>query len=282
MNNLLVAFLFLLASTLPAAADAPRETVFDRVMQAGAIRCGYAIWDSAVYKDEKTGEMKGLVYDLVNVIGKRLNLKIAWAEEASWGTIVEGMHTGRYDMICTGLFATSGRAKVIDFSDPYFYLPVYLVARKDDARFDVSNETLNDPRYKIAVLDGELSSILAAQVFPKATVDSMSQLNDVPLLLKEVETKKADATVIEPETFLNYDAHNPGLLKIVDPAHPLSLMATTLGLPQNDLAFKRMIDVTVRELIFDGTVAALVKKYEKHDGTMLLPARPFQPTETQK
>ncbi|MBI3442141.1 MAG: amino acid ABC transporter substrate-binding protein [Proteobacteria bacterium] len=275
MKKLILTCLVLLALSASASA-AEKESVYDRVMRTGTIRCGYAIWTPVLFKDMNTGKLQGLTYDLMEQIGKRLNLKIEWAEETGWGTIVEGLHTGRYDMICTGIANSSARIKFIDFSAPAFFLPAYLVARKNDGIFDKNHDLLNNGKYKIAVLDGEISSIMAVQLYPKAALDSMPQTSDYSLLLKEVETKKADVTIIEPETFYQYEQHNPGILKIVDKSHPLNVLPASFGVPINDLAFKRMIDVTLSELIYDGTVAKLVKKYEKVPGSMLLPTRPYE------
>lgn len=269
--------LLLLCLSFPAHATDKKESVFDRIMRTKEIRCGYAVWDPALYIDGKTGEMKGFAYDLMEILGQRLDLKIIWAEETGWGTIVEGLHTGRYDMICTGLAASSARAKFIDFSTPYLYLPIYVVGRADDTRFDKGYGMLDDPQYKIAVLEGEMSAILARQLFPKATANAMPQIQDYSMLLKEVEAKKSDVTFVEPETFLNYTATNPGKLRIIDEARPLNTMPGTYGLPHNEPALRRMVDVTINEMIQDGTVAKLIHKYEKHPGTMLLPALPYQP-----
>lgn len=263
--------LLMLCLALPALA-AEKETVFERVTKTGTIKCGYALWVPILDKDAKTGEIKGMVKELMEEIGKRLSLKIDWAEESGWGTIVEGLHTGRYDMICAGLAISSARAKFIDFSTPLFFTPAHLITRHDDTRFDKNYDALNDPKNKIAVLDGEMSSILARQLFPQASLDSLSQTADYSLLLKEVETKKADASIIEPTTFMEYNEHNPGLLKIANRDNPLNVFPASLGLPLNDPAFKGMIDVTLKEMMHDGTIKNLIKKYEKYPGTMFLPS----------
>lgn len=266
----------LLIFSLPAVA-AEKESVFDRVTRTGTINCGYALWAPVLYKDAKTGDIKGLFYDVMTEAAKRLSLKVVWKEETAWGTIVEGLHTNRYDMICTGLAATSARAKFIDFSAPLFFSPIYLVARADDTRFDKDTDVLNDAKYKIGVLDGEISSIIAQQKFPQAAVTAMPQTADYSLLLKEVETKKADVTIIEIATFLEYEAHNKGKLKIIQRDRPLNVFAATLGVPIGDISIKHMMDTTLNEMMLDGTIAALIKKHEKFPGTMLLPTQPYQP-----
>ena len=274
MKNIFLALIILCLSAPAFAAE--KESTFDRVTRTQTIRCGYADWSPFLVKDPNTGKISGLFYDVMEQLGKRLNIKIDWTEEVGYGAIIEGLRAGRYDMICTALAQNSTRVKAVDFSMPLFFMPFYVISRKDDTRFDKTYDILNDPKYKLAVLDGELSSVMAAQFFPKATQDALSQTADLSLMLKEVETKKADVGFLEPVTFMDYEAKNPGLLKIVDKSRPLNMFAVSFLLPINDTPFKRMIDVTLNELVNDGTLTPLIKKYEKYPGTMLLPTPPYQ------
>lgn len=258
------------------AATSTKETAYERVLRTGKIRCGYAIWHPMLYKDLKTGEIKGISHDIMEEIGKRLNLKIEWSEEASWGTIVEGLVTNRYDMICVQLAASSGRVRVVDFSAPSFYMGGFMVVRKTDNRFGNDALKLNDPEYKIAVLEGEMSSIIVNQSFPKAKILAMSQMLDYSMLLKEVETGKADATLMEGYTFAGYDKNNPGKLKAIGMDKPVNIFPVSFGLPQDDLAFKRMFDITLEELVNDGSVDRIVKPYDIFPGTILRMPKPYE------
>jgi polar amino acid transport system substrate-binding protein len=272
MKHFLYAFLLLVSFSAQALADSP---VFDRVTKSGTVRCGYALWTPVLYKEANTGEIKGIVHDLMEEAGKRLDLKIEWAEETGWGTMVEGLMAGRYDIICTGVYHTSARAKFIDVGTPIFYSPLYVVVRKDDTRFDKDLGVLNDAAYKIAVLEGEVSSIAARQVFPKAAAPALPQMQDYSMLLKEVETGKADATLIEASTYKAYEAKNPGILKALEET-PVTVSPTGIGLPRQDPVFSSMMNVAFVELLNDGTVDRILKKYEEHPGAFLRVAKPYQ------
>ena len=261
--------LLLIMLALPAAAQDKSESVYARAVRTGSLRCGYALWAPILYQDMQTGTLAGFSYDVMNEIGKRLGLKIDWAEESAWGTLVEGLSTHRYDMICVAFGNTAARGKVIAFSAPLFYSPLYLVSRSSDKRFDKGYMLLNAPKYRIAVLDGEMSALFSARTLPLAATDALPQTADYAMLLKEVETKKADATFVTPETFAAYNAGNPGLLKLADPQHPVMILPVSFGLPIDDPALKNMMDVTVTEMINDGTVDRLLTKYEKYPGTFL-------------
>ncbi|MCF8495650.1 MAG: transporter substrate-binding domain-containing protein [Alphaproteobacteria bacterium] len=268
--------LILFLSILPLS-PAFAGKVYDRVMESGTIRCGYAMWTPILYAEPNTGELKGIFHDLMEEAGKRLGLKIEWAEETGWGTLVEGMATDRYDMLCTGLYHSTGRAKIIGFGLPVFYSPLHVAAKKEDMRFDRDVTALNNPAFKIVVLEGEISSIAARQIFPKAETAAMPQMQDYALILKEIETGKGDATLVEVETFKNYDAANPDKLKLV--GGPVSIFPTSVGLPRDDMAFGNMINTAIEELTNDGTIDRILKKHEKYPEAFLRVAKPYDAPE---
>ncbi len=281
MRSLILTLLLLGTFCLAGCRDegkteTSKGTTYDRVMQAGEIRCGYAMWAPALYKDVKADKITGIFYELMNEVGNRLDLKVVWAEESGWGTIVEGLNLGRYDMICAPLGHSSARAKFIAFGIPVFYTPMYGVVRLDDVRFDKDINKLNSEDYKIAVLDGELSSVTARQVFPEADTISLPQMNDYSGLLKEVEGNKADITLVEPSVFRTYEKTNPDKLKILDGGEPVNIFPVSVGFSRGDVEFKNMINVTLQELMNDGTAERMIQKYEEFPEAFVRPSKPYE------
>jgi len=271
----LIALVFVIAR--PAGHEttpAKQETVFDHVMKTHTIRCGYATWRPALYKDLQTGDIKGIAHDIMEEIGKKLDLKIEWPEETGWGTIVEGLHAHRYDMICTGMAESAGRARAVGFSKPFVYAPQYLVVRSDETRLKHSAD-LNDQAFRIAVLDGEVFSLTAPIQFPKAKIYSMPQLTDFSLMVQEVVLGKADSTGVGMSDYVHYNLSNPGKLKLLNKDEPLQVYPLVLGIPQNDVAMKTMIDAALDELINDGTVERITRGYVESPDELLLPAKSY-------
>ena len=260
----------------PAGNDvAPKqETAFERVMRTRTIRCGYAIWSPVLFKDMKTGEMHGITHDIMEEVGKKLDLRIDWAEEGGWGTIVEGLATRRYDAICNGMGVIGTRASAISFSTPIVYAPAYLVVRADETRIQ-KTEDVNNPAYNVAVLEGEAFSYLAPKKFPKAQIKTLPQNTDFSLVFQEVETGKADVTGVAYSDFIGYDKANSGKLKIVDPSNPPLVYAMAFGLPQGDVAFKTMIDAVLGELAADGAIERAIHAYSASPQEFLLPLKPY-------
>lgn len=274
---LIVALIALAVVTLRpvgnAVAPEKKETAFARVMRTHTIRCGYAVWNPVLYKDAKTGEIKGIAHDVMEEVGKKLDLRIDWAEETGWGTLVEGLATHRYDAICNALGVISPRARVIDFSAPLFYGATYIVVRQDETRFS-HNEDMNNPAYSFSVLEGEAAALLLPKVFPKAHLTPLPQNADFSLVFQDVATRKADAAVVDYSSFVEYQKVNPGKLKILE-QKPIEFYSASFGLPQGDVALKSMIDVALGEAFADGTLGRAIDAYSEVPDEFLKPAKPY-------
>lgn len=250
------------------------ETVFDHVMKTGTIRCGYAVWYPILYHDLNAGKIVGIMPEFMEAIGDKLSLKIEWAEEASYGTIVEGLATKRYDMICAGLYMNAARALRIDFSRPYFYSPLLAVVRTEEDRFK-TYEDLDNPDIKIGVQEGEAGSMYARQNYPQAQFVAISQISDFSQLYEEVAHGKTDVAMAEMSSYNQYNEKNPGKVRLLT-KDPASVYPVVLGLPQGDVRLKTAIDAAVTELIHDGTINRLMKKHLDGPNLFLPVADPYK------
>ena len=68
--RLLVCMLALVLSLPAFAADAPKESVFDRVVRTGTLRCGYNFWEPGLVYDEKKQHLWGFYYDVMQEFEK--------------------------------------------------------------------------------------------------------------------------------------------------------------------------------------------------------------------
>jgi len=51
------------------------DSVYDRVIQSGKIRCGYCVYNPGCLKDPATGKLSGIGVDALEVVAKNLGLK---------------------------------------------------------------------------------------------------------------------------------------------------------------------------------------------------------------
>jgi len=81
----------------------------------------------------------------VNASAKRLALNRV-GREIGLADFPAALESGRIDAMCSGVFHSSERARVMDFVEPPYYFPFFAFSRKGDARFEKIN---NPQRQKI-------------------------------------------------------------------------------------------------------------------------------------
>ena len=277
MRKFLTALALMLLIPMAASAQDTKESVSDRVIRTQTLRCGYAIYDPSFMKDANTGAMSGMFYDLTEELGKRLGLKVEWAEETGYGTIAEGFRSNKYDAFCGAVWPTPDRVKGGMFTIPIFYNIVGVLVRKDDTRFDSDYMKLNSPEYTVAVRDGDITHSIAKSRFPNAKQVAIPDLSLTEQQLMEVSLGKADATFNDPYMMYRYNQANPDKqLKDVAAGKPLKYFPVTYMLPPADAQLKQMFDVALGELIAEGIVDDIIKKYEKEGSINLRVAKPYQ------
>lgn len=261
--------------TTPQTVLQKQESLYNRVLRTGTIRCSYCAYPPYCIKDPNTGNMTGIFVEVMEQIGRKLELKIEWTEEVGWGTILEGLESGRYDVHGSGLWQNSSRGKKGYFSVPLFYNAIRVWIRADENRFK-SLTDLNSPDVRISVQDGAIENIIAKTDFPIAQQVSIPQLNPWSDNLLNITTKKADATFAELGVITPFLEKNPGTLKELEIGHPIRIFANSYPFKMGENEFKSMIDSAIMELISEGTIDKILKKYEKVPGEHLRVAPLYQ------
>jgi len=245
-----------------------KESVYDRVMRTGTIRCGYALWQPSLMKDPNTGQFSGIIYDYVEALGKALNLKIVWAEETSWADFPTALETGRIDAMCAGVWPSAKRSRIIDYVKPVYFVPFMAYARADDTRFDNKIESLNSPEYTLTMTDGETSSIVAYADFPNSKKVELPKLSEISLNFLNVANRKADVYLNDLVSYYEFNEHNPGKLKIIPTPRPLRVFGAAIAIPRDQEGFRRMLDNATVELHQNGVIEKILQKYEKYSGSL--------------
>lgn len=250
------------------------EDLTATVLSKGEIRAGYVVYPPSLIKDPNTGQLSGIFYDALEGMGGNLGLKINWVEEVGWGTMIEGLKAGRYDIIVTGLWPNSARAKNVDFTNPLYYSAIGVYVRADETRFADLNR-INTQNVTIATIDGEMSSFIAQSTFSNAKTLSLPQDTQVAQLLLNITTRKADVTFVEPAIAEEFLANNPGSIKNIAKDRPVRYFGNTMAVPKNQDGFKSMINTAIDELFYSGKVDELINKYEKYSGSFYPVATPY-------
>jgi len=241
-----------------STAGIGQNLVAEKVISSGEIKIGYIIYNPMLYKDSG-GNLTGFSYDIVEEAAKRLGLKTKWVEEVGWGTAIEGLKTGRYDIMGTQLWANTSRAREAVFSIAIINSVMYPYARVGDARFkDLSK--INSKDVTIVTADGDLAVNIAKEDYPLAKLVTLSESSPISDRFLDIADGKADITIIDPASPNLYIKNNPGKIERISDI-PVRTFGNSYTFARGEESMVSMWNVALQELLNDGTVAKTMEKY---------------------
>ncbi len=247
----------------PSIVSAPphKESVYDRVMRTGTIRCGYGISPPVLVQDPNTKEISGLDYDVWQEIGKELGLKIEFIEEAGWGNFIEGLKTRRYDAFCSELWTDPARSKYLTLTMPVIYSFLQTYVRTDDHRLEGNLKKVNNPNISIPAIEGDVSIDIAKNRFPKAAIYSLPQTATVSDMIMAVQSKKADVIFLDPAMIKSFEGKNPGVLRMLPDVPPAFVSGSHYGFLKGEIELRDMVNIALQKMIDDGRLKGMAYKY---------------------
>ena len=249
------------------AADQAKESAYDRVMRTGTLRCGYIAWPPYFSLDPNTKILSGVSKDISDSASRILGLKTAYIDVPNAGQ-VENFNSGKIDAMCgDGPFVLS-TIKYVDYTKPYYYVPVYAYGRANEKRFNAS-EDLNRAGVTFVAIDGDLSTDLALADFPRATLSSLGNVSDPSQMLLNVQTGKADVVIVDPVTVNLFAKNNPGKIKRLF-ARPVAVYGGGFSVKKGDTALLSTLNGAVDAVMNTGQSDSVLKKYDPQ-GTLFLP-----------
>lgn len=252
------------------AAPAHAEDAFDRVIKTRTLNCGYIIVPPYIIKDPNTGKMSGINYDMLEAVGKYLDLKINWSTEIGVGDVAAALSANKFDVICQTMWPSAARFRGMTFANrPQFYSAIYAVARADDKRFDGDLSKANDQSIKAVAVEGDVTMDLVHERLPKATIVPLSPTIGLGDYLMQLTTKKADILFMDKGSIKDFSKTNPGQIKIVENLPPARIFGEHLAVKLGEYRLRDILDMATLQLVNDGVFEELVKKYSQEYGAEL-------------
>jgi polar amino acid transport system substrate-binding protein len=246
----------------PEAARAAKDAA-ERILDTRKMTCGYVVYAPYLMKDPNTGKFSGIFYDLTQKIAEIADFETEWAVETTYGALPEDIRSQKYDIFSGGLWPQVKQAKDVNYSKASFYAGLGIYVRANDYRFDDDYRKLDNPRYRITTIDGEMSQIVQQSDFSNASVLGLPDVSDNSLLAENVATGKADATFIEKAVANLYLLKNPGTLRNLCDERPIRIFENTWAFAHNAPRLKSVIDTAVKEMLYSGFVDKVLAKYEQ-------------------
>lgn len=160
---LLITFVFMLANSSFVFAQ---ESVIEKIQKEGVIRVGMSTFVPWAMKDKK-GELIGFEIDVAKKLAEDMGVKIEFVPTA-WSGIIPALLTGKFDVIIGGMGITPQRNLKVNFTIPYEYSGMSMVAHQKKAAGFNSLQDFNKSDVTIAVRMGTTAEQAARKFMPQA------------------------------------------------------------------------------------------------------------------
>ena len=174
VSRLLLIFVLMLCTvmaTLPAMAGKLQnqliaESTIDQVMRRGVLRVGMDTFLPWAMKDKK-GELVGFEIDVARRLAHDMGVKVEFVP-TKWAGIIPALLAGKFDVIIGGMGIQAKRALKVNFSIPYDYSGMAIVANKEKSAGFHSLADFNKAGVEIACKLGTTAVTAAKKYIPKA------------------------------------------------------------------------------------------------------------------
>ena len=253
-----------------------KQGVFERITETRELHCGYINYPPLLTKNPNSGTFSGISVDIMNRIADILRVRLTWVEETSWAAYIEGLNSGRFDVLCTLDFFMPEYTGRIDVSRPLFFTSIGAYARAGDGRFTKSDMKFNDPSLTISALDGSISMMIKNTDYPDAKLISMPAATDYSFILTNVATKKADVAFVERAVANAWGHANPGRIVAINERTPLRIFPYIIPFKFGETNLKMAMDEAVQYLVNNGEIDRILSKYENKETDFYRVAREYQ------
>ena len=187
--------LFILASTgLATAASVQQqlaqESTIEQIVKRGVIKVGMDTFLPWAMKD-KNGEYIGFEIDVARKLAEDMGVEVEFVP-TKWAGIIPALLTSKFDVIIGGMGITPQRALKVNFTIPYEYSGMSIVAHKEKAAGFDSLEDFNRTDVEIASKLGTTAAAATKKFFPKAKV---RLYDDVAQTYQELRNGRVHAVV---------------------------------------------------------------------------------------
>lgn len=166
-----MSFLLLAGCSSSKSSSKNSASVYNRVKRTNTVVWGVK-YDTALFgiKSVKTNKLEGFEIDLARLLTKKILGKNGKTEfiEVNASSKVPQLKNGNIDAVLATMTITPERAKVIDFSTPYFKAGTSLLVKKSSGIKSIKD--LNNPNKKIIIEKGTTAEADVKKYAPKAKI----------------------------------------------------------------------------------------------------------------
>jgi polar amino acid transport system substrate-binding protein len=143
-----------------------KESTVEKVVKRGVLKVGMSTFVPWAMKDKK-GDLIGFEIDVATRLAEDMGVKVEFIP-TKWSGIIPALLTGKFDVIIGGMGIRPDRNLKVNFSIPYDYTGMSILAHKELAAGFDSLEDFNRPDVSIAARIGTTAAAAAKKFMPRA------------------------------------------------------------------------------------------------------------------
>lgn len=213
------------------------------------------------YRDDQNN-LVGFDKDLGDALAQKLGVKSEWVDTA-WDGIFNGLGSGQYDCIISGVSITSERQKNFYMTDPYIANGIVIVSRKDGTAATKASD-LNGKKVGVQI---ETTADTAAEAMKTNDGNTMeiSKFDGMMDAFAALEGKTVDYILTDEPVGQYYTSLKPDVYSVTSDS--LSNEPIGICMKKGDTEFGDKVNQALKDLKDDGTMAKLSQKWFKKDLT---------------
>ena len=161
----LAAALAIPASAQEATQALSSESVIEKIKRDGVLQVGLSLFVPWSMRDVD-GELMGFELDVGRKLAEDMGVDVEFVPTA-WDGIIPALLAGKFDVIISGMSITPARNLTVNFSHPYAYSGVTILANTALTE-GFTLEDYNSPDVTFAARRGATPATVIAQLFPEA------------------------------------------------------------------------------------------------------------------
>lgn len=167
-----------------------KSSVIESVQKRKVLRVGMDMFQPWAMKS-KEGKLIGFEIDVATRLAEDMGVKAEFIPTA-WSGIIPALLTGKFDVIIGGMGITAQRSFKVNFTIPYDYSGMAIVAHKKLAKGFTTLEDFNNENVEIAVKLGTTAVATVKTLMPKA---QLRMFETEPQLYQELRNGNVHAVV---------------------------------------------------------------------------------------
>ncbi len=250
-----IAFLVLVATGLPAAAEPPGKLP---TLAPGVLRIG-TYFVNPPFEFIAKGKRMGFEVDLMNAVAERLRLRPVFVA-TRWEVILRQMEDNRYDCIVGGITITPARQEKLAWSDPYMTTTLSLVVNTARTPQIHGLADMQQATVGVQAATTDYDAALAMQKRGEIKRIEVYPFDRIARAMTDLVAGRITAVMKVYPVAAWLARQNPDLRivgQVPDDAQPLGI-----GLAKHNAALLSAINAALADIKRDGSYARLVRKWD--------------------